>query len=216
MVSRVLAAFTCLIVCLSPVGARAAVQIIPFELYDEGGGIYTADAEGSDTRSLGYLPLPDRGKNLYYDIYWTPDLTLIGSYQYTSAEFSYLYWDYGMNMVWGNEFPVDTTCTHDCVVSDSPGHALLSLHGGSGRADPSYCSPASGFGWCATGLTLESSWLEITFRADRAGPQEVYMRVADSPAIPEPSAWALMIVGFGMVGSALRRGSQLRRRAHRP
>jgi hypothetical protein len=60
-----------------------------------------------------------------------------------------------------------------------------------------------------TGPTTNPQFLTGTFRlsttAQNNGPRPFDNYLLRVTAVPEPSSWALMIVGFGLVGSALRR-----------
>lgn len=47
-----------------------------------------------------------------------------------------------------------------------------------------------------------------TTSADNIGPVIDNFRVSVNPAVPEPATWAMMLLGFGAVGSAMRRRSR--------
>ena len=64
---------------------------------------------------------------------------------------------------------------------------------------PSYDYKANGFRYVGT-TALANSELEF----DSAGPTTYTITLSQLGAVPEPAAWALMILGFGAIGGALR------------
>ena len=53
--------------------------------------------------------------------------------------------------------------------------------------------------------TLENGGTAMNFESLR----QVSIQLATAPAVPEPATWALMILGFGLVGGAMRRRTTL-------
>ena len=72
-----------------------------------------------------------------------------------------------------------------------------------------FCDPFSGFGVCSR----SSQDLEMGFNATVAADRPVTLTIADT--VPEPATWALLIIGFGLTGAAMRRQTQLPRRPAR-
>ena len=60
--------------------------------------------------------------------------------------------------------------------------------------------------WDAVGVTFAGTAMSVDFGgvANQAGFDNITLGSA-TPNVPEPATWALMIAGFGMVGSAMRR-----------
>jgi hypothetical protein len=88
---------------------------------------------------------------------------------------------------------------------------------GTGTASVSSCNPFGG-GACAisnanpslgraiTGRALGANLDELTFAQVVNGSQDLtFSATITPPAVPEPATWAMMIVGFGVVGAAARR-----------
>lgn len=73
------------------------------------------------------------------------------------------------------------------------------------------CTPSGGFpcttmtplGPNVTSLNATNTTATVTF--DTMRTSEVYRFGVNAAAVPEPAAWALMMVGFGVLGAALRR-----------
>lgn len=90
---------------------------------------------------------------------------------------------------------------------------------GTGQASVSSCNPFGG-GACAIsnanpnlgraiiGNALGASLNELTFAQVVNGSQDLTFSATIS-AVPEPASWALMILGFGFVGGAMRRRSRM-------
>lgn len=51
-------------------------------------------------------------------------------------------------------------------------------------------------------FSVAGNRLDLSFRASSPGD---YVRVLTASAVPEPESWAMMILGFGLVGGAMRR-----------
>ena len=90
---------------------------------------------------------------------------------------------------------------------DVGGSQTQFLYSGSGnRADMQWQQET--FDFVATGAMTT-----LSFAADPATAGQAFGPALDNVSIggvPEPTAWALMIVGFGLVGGALRRGTPRR------
>jgi len=97
--------------------------------------------------------------------------------------------------------------------------AFLSTYytGGTGQANVSSCNPFGG-GACAvsnanpnlgraiTGRALGANLDELTFAQVVNGSQDLtFSATITPPAVPEASTWAMMLGGFGLLGSAMRR-----------
>lgn len=53
-----------------------------------------------------------------------------------------------------------------------------------------------------------SNFYKISITAQGASAQSSYSGTLSSTAVPEPTTWAMMLVGFGAIGFAMRRGRQ--------
>lgn len=90
---------------------------------------------------------------------------------------------------------------------------------GTGQASVSSCNPFGG-GACAvsnanpnlgraiTGRALGANLDELSFAQVVNGSQDLTFS-ATITAVPEPASWAMMIVGFGLVGGAMRRRTRM-------
>ena len=65
---------------------------------------------------------------------------------------------------------------------------------------------APGSGWLLQGATAISSNGLIVGYGIHDGVQSAFLLQADG--VPEPASWALMLIGFGAVGGALRRADE--------
>ena len=95
---------------------------------------------------------------------------------------------------------------------------------GTGQASVGSCNPFGG-GACAvsnanpylgraiTGRALGSNLDELTFSQVVNGSQDLTFS-ATITAVPEPATWALMIMGFGLTGAAVRRKRAVTTRVH--
>ena len=80
--------------------------------------------------------------------------------------------------------------------------------GGIGAVTQVSCVPVYGCGLSQISVGGNASTINIDVSAIFAGDS---FRIALSPpAVPEPAAWALMILGFGAIGGALRKTRQAR------
>jgi hypothetical protein len=61
------------------------------------------------------------------------------------------------------------------------------------------CDPSDGIGVCATGASFRAGEIDAYF----VGDTDYKITLASS--VPAPATWAMMIVGFGLVGGAIRR-----------
>lgn len=101
--------------------------------------------------------------------------------------------------------------------------AFLSTYytNGTGQANMSSCNPFGG-GACAvsnanpnlgraiTGRALGANLDELTFSQVVNGSQDLTFSATIS-AVPEPSTWAMMLIGFGAVGGAMRAAKRKRK-----
>lgn len=90
------------------------------------------------------------------------------------------------------------------MVQTSPGVATGTLSTPLGFDKP--CTPATA-GDCSSHFFPQFATFDGVFRVSPAArsPYSVALTISDFSAVPEPAAWAMMIVGFGLVGSVLRR-----------
>jgi PEP-CTERM motif len=100
------------------------------------------------------------------------------------------------------------------------------------RSNQIYLSIGSGGGYATGGVPADGGWTTYTYShtvtAAEAG-NPFYIQIADNNdatyydnitlfaaplgAVPEPASWTMMIIGFGAVGSAMRRRSKARGRS---
>ena len=64
---------------------------------------------------------------------------------------------------------------------------------------------------CRVWYTPLEGALWATFVLEGSGPMTGRIELGKAGAIPEPATWSIMIVGFGVVGAALRRTRPWRR-----
>ncbi|WP_293407610.1 PEPxxWA-CTERM sorting domain-containing protein [Phenylobacterium sp.] len=116
------------------------------------------------------------------------------------------WWDEAIGGVWGNEYSLayDCSLTGGCVVVTSPGTASGVLSTPLGFDRP--CTPTT-LGDCSSHFFPQFATFDGVFRVSPAAraPYSVSLTISDFTAVPEPAGWAMMIVGFGLVGSMLRR-----------
>lgn len=116
------------------------------------------------------------------------------------------WWDEAIGGVWGNEYSLAFDCSlgGGCVVQTSPGVATGILNTPLGFDKP--CTPATA-GDCSSHFFPQFATFDGVFRVSQAArsPYSVTLTISDFSAVPEPAAWAMMIVGFGLVGNVLRR-----------
>ena len=100
------------------------------------------------------------------------------------------------------------------VMNGYSGPAAPIAGGGTTSWDQGYFAVAGfccGYGTPNGGFSLTGADAQLTLKtADPnglAGMAVSYAWVANAPAVPEPGAWALMILGSGMIGWRLRRRS---------
>lgn len=63
-----------------------------------------------------------------------------------------------------------------------------------------------GFGGITSGTLIRSATFTCDFNFDlTCGAYDVQFGKFAAGAVPEPSAWALMIIGLGMIGGTMRR-----------
>ena len=65
-------------------------------------------------------------------------------------------------------------------------------------------------------FNLDPGSYTISFRGTVSGPPagvggSIVFAAGDTPAVPEPASWAMMIGGFGVVGALMRRGKRTTR-----
>jgi hypothetical protein len=68
--------------------------------------------------------------------------------------------------------------------------------------------------WTAAGVAFDGTAMSIDFggTANQTGYDNITFGsdIPGNPGVPEPTSWALMLAGFGMVGGSLRRRHQIR------
>jgi hypothetical protein len=71
--------------------------------------------------------------------------------------------------------------------------------------DMDLCHPFEAGDFCRQLNRLTMVWIGGVAASDQPVPYEVTFGEAAPRAVPEPATWAMMILGFGLVGGALRR-----------
>ncbi|QMW21951.1 PEPxxWA-CTERM sorting domain-containing protein [Sandaracinobacteroides saxicola] len=90
---------------------------------------------------------------------------------------------------------------------NATGNLLASLNLTAQGFDNCSGDPGGAFcNWTAVGVAFSGTALSIDFggTANQTGFDNITFG-SDKPVVPEPATWAMMIVGFGLVGAALRR-----------
>jgi hypothetical protein len=116
------------------------------------------------------------------------------------------------DFVFGNAFRVQNV---DITFNGNPVTAFVefyTLGGGGGACAGSFCSLFDLYGpTLFSGTTAAPTFLTGVFDMNQGFPfgPDVRLVIADpgngAGVIPEPATWAMLIAGFGLVGSALRR-----------
>jgi hypothetical protein len=112
----------------------------------------------------------------------------------------------------GNAFRINGV---DIIFNGNPVTAFVEFYsegGGGGACSDIFCSLFDLYGPALfSGTTAEPTFLTGIFSLNQGSPTgpDVRLTIADVPngggVIPEPATWAMLIAGFGLVGSTLRR-----------
>jgi hypothetical protein len=90
---------------------------------------------------------------------------------------------------------------------NATGNILASINLAAQFGDNCVGDPNGGFcNWSAIGVAFSGTAFSIDFGG--TANQTAYDNItfgSKNPGIPEPAAWAMMLAGFGLVGSAMRR-----------
>lgn len=126
------------------------------------------------------------------------------------GQLRWTYWDHDMDQVWGNEgelwYECSTWNASTCVTQIEPGLATATLKTPAGF--DRHCNRLSE-GYCSWRYVMyENQGFAFADNMQIDGPSP-YMKITLT-AVPEPQTWAMMIVGFGLTGAALRRRSASR------
>lgn len=152
----------------------------------------------------------------------------VGQFQPGSSSGTFTYFDYvpdGTTVAYINGGSLAQTVTSTAIAGHTyvlttdfgvrhdlgnPGSILLSVGGGNSVAAGLVPVPGSWSTFTASyTATVADAGGAITLTLASPGGQGDFDNVtlADTTAVPEPASWALMIVGFGLVGGAVRRRS---------
>lgn len=116
------------------------------------------------------------------------------------------WWDDAIGGVWGNEYSLvfDCTLAGGCVVQTAPGVAKGTLSTPLGFDRP--CTPQT-LGDCSSHFTPQAAYFDGVFRVapEARALYSASLTISDFTAVPEPATWGTMIIGFGLIGGALRR-----------
>lgn len=173
-----------------------AAQIINLDLTtpDAGGYVYGSGSFNWPTEgNLATATLNFNGLELI-------DATLTG---YVEGQATW--WDEGIGGVTGNEYLLAYDCAlwNSCLTQVTPTMATGQLSTPRGFDKP--CTPAT-LNNCSFHYDPQSGVFDGYFRVTSLGsPYGATLTIGDFAAVPEPATWAMMIIGFGMAGSALRR-----------
>ena len=163
--------------------------------------------DGSTYFATSNITPPAEGTYQYVHLWWSAGEPMPGGLLlYSEYEHRYLYWDYGMDMVWGNESYYSATCYlgEPCFSIVGPGHAIGRFETPRGYGTIADCVPGHKGYHCFESYVPGRAWFDVDFALD-GGPPSAYFEFGKSGAIPEPATWAMMIAGFGLSGAALRR-----------
>jgi hypothetical protein len=111
---------------------------------------------------------------------------------------------------------VDVTVTDCCVVGDYYATFVDGSYLGTTPYEPEYGSGSGYPNSSATFMTTLSAGTSHDFQlvdqTDFYLPAGLSVVIADAPAVPEPTSWAMMLVGTLGIGAALRRNGRMLKR----
>lgn len=198
MIRKLLAAAAATATLFAGSGAMAAQIVNITEPY--------IDGDEGLAYPYGSIKAPDAGMQTFVKIFYSGgDLTSAAFT--TMRDVTYTYWDAGIGMVNGNEYFYEQVCSvaNGCIQIKSPGYAVAKLttprnwfakdcNEQSGR----YCSH---YYWPNANALFDG-----VFTFNGTGDEvRISLQASDFTAVPEPATWAMMIMGFGLAGAALRR-----------
>jgi len=181
-----------LVAAATPVAA-AQVVVLDYGPPDAGGLIYPT----------GPFDWPDEGHKALAKVVFS-GLELEYANFFADIELRRTWWDAAIGDVNGNEyiFAPDCGTSSGCLNVISPGVAIGWLETPRGFDKP--CNAAT-VGDCSEHYEVNFAVFEGVFRVAGGGPFSLVVTIGDAVAVPEPATWALMILGFGAAGAALRR-----------
>ncbi|CAN7310479.1 PEPxxWA-CTERM sorting domain-containing protein [Phenylobacterium sp. LjRoot164] len=150
---------------------------------------------------------PDAGMQAFVKIFFDGGSLRPDSMLQTTRDVTYSYWDAGIGMVNGNEYAFEQVCSvaNGCIQIKGPGYAVAKLMTPRNWTKKECTAATSGY--CSE-LYWDNAltYFEGIFISDGSSDRmRVSIQVSDFTAVPEPATWAMMIVGFGLAGTALRR-----------
>lgn len=119
------------------------------------------------------------------------------------------WWDEAIGGVTGNEYSLAYDCAvwNGCLSQSTANRAIGRISTPRGFDEP--CTPAT-LGDCSFHYYPQGGVFDGYFQVvSPTNPYSVTLTIGDFSAVPEPAAWALMIVGFGLAGGAVRRQRQV-------
>ncbi|UAJ09240.1 PEPxxWA-CTERM sorting domain-containing protein [Polymorphobacter megasporae] len=197
-------------------GTQANATYVAGNGSDNGGGIYSFGAAGSSDRALGSIRSGNLGQAFYGAFFTNTQATAVESLAigYTGEQWrngasssDSLTFEYSLNATainngsWTNVAGL----TFTSLVSSPVG----ALNGNSAADRKNLTAVLSGLS-IASGSTFAFRWVD---QPVSSGAQDglavddfsVKSTVATIAAVPEPASWAMMVGGFGLLGSAMRR-----------
>ena len=157
---------------------------------------------------------------------WVSSGVANGQFQPGSSSGNFTYFDYipdGVTVAYTNNGSIAQTVAATAIAGhtyvlqadfgvrhdiSNPGFMVLSVGNGTSLAAGTLPVPGSWSTFTASYTALAGdAGGAITISFDTLGSQGDFdnVRLSDTTAVPEPASWALMIVGFGLVGGAVRR-----------
>lgn len=174
--------------------AATVIEIADGDIY-EGGISFWRD-----------FPAPDGEQAVQIRIEYAGVELLPNTSFYSDYRGLYYYWDDANGDVGANDaFDfVECSIANGCITIASPGLAFATFKAPRDLGELADCVPGSNWPCyrhlSPGGLSLFDGYVERT-----GGPAWVRVTIGDPTAVPEPATWAMMIIGFGVAGSALRR-----------
>ncbi|WP_374578777.1 PEPxxWA-CTERM sorting domain-containing protein [Phenylobacterium sp.] len=126
------------------------------------------------------------------------------------------WWDDDVGGIWGNEYLMAYDCDLSSGCVTSAGGDLMSAVLSTPRGFDRPCGPTTS-GDCSSHYFPQWGSFDGTFRVKNFdGPYSVTLTIGDFSAVPEAATWVSMIIGFGLIGGAVRQTRRSRQSANAP